>query len=310
MLRQLRGRRLLVTGASGFLGRHACARMAAMGAEVHCVSRTPRTSTDTRLRWWRSDVEDLEQTRKLVIEVRPEVILHLGGLVNGAPELGLVGPTFHSLVTSTVNLLGAAAETRCERVVLVGSLEEAEGTSGGVGATSPYGAAKSAATLYGRMFWELFGLDVVVTRPHMAYGPGQRRCKVIPSTILALLRGEVPRFSSGRRELDWIYVDDVVDGLLLAASTPGIGGATLDLGSGQLTPIGDVVRALVKLLDADVKPIFGALPDRHRDRERPADIAHTRAALGWAPKTSLEAGLMRTVEWYRRLDDTADRSAP
>jgi nucleoside-diphosphate-sugar epimerase len=264
-------------------------------------------STDENLRWWQADVEDLDTTRRLVSEVKPDGIFHLGGLVNGAPELKLVVPTFHSLVTSTVNLLEVAAETGCRRVLLVGSLEEPTGSSREVCPTSPYGAAKWAASAYGRMFHNLFGLPVVIARTYMTYGPGQPTWKVIPSTILSLLRGEAPRLSSGRRELDWVYVDDVVDGLLLAASTPDIDGATVNLGSGRLTTLREVVAKLVELLAPEVRPIFHTLPDRPRSKERAANIAHTRATMGWVPATSLDDGLMRTVEWYRRCYMATER---
>jgi nucleoside-diphosphate-sugar epimerase len=103
-------------------------------------------SADENLNWRQADVEDLETARRLVADVRPDVIFHLGGLVNGAPELKLVVPTFHSLVTSTVNLLDAAADSGCGRVVLLGSLEEPTGPSADVYPTSPYGAAKWVAS--------------------------------------------------------------------------------------------------------------------------------------------------------------------
>lgn len=291
------GQRLLVTGASGFLGRHLSSRLSAAQAEVHAVSRATRVSPDGPVRWWQADVEDLETTRRLVSEVKPDRIVHLGGLVNGSPDLALVVGTYHSLVTSTVNLLQAAAETGCRRIVLVGSLEEPDGTSS---PTSPYGAAKWAASAYGRMFHDLFGLPVVIARTHMTYGPGQPTWKLIPSTILSLLRGESPRLSSGRRELDWVYVDDVVAGLLVATTASGLDGVTFDLGSGRLASIRDVVCRLVDLVRPGVRPTFGAHPDRPRLAERPADVPQTRATTGWEPTVCLEDGLRRTVEWYRR----------
>lgn len=294
------GRRILVTGASGFLGSRLCSRLVAARAEVHAISRVARVSTDANLHWRQADVEDLDSARKLVSEVEPDEIFHFGGLVNGAPELRLVVPTFHSLVTSTVNLLAVAAETGCRRVLLVGSLEEPTEGSIEMSPTSPYGAAKWAASVYGRMFFKLFELPVVIARTYMTYGPGQPRWKVVPTTILSLLRGEPPRLSSGQRELDWVYVDDVVDGLLLAAWVPGLEGATIDLGTGTLTPIREIVAQLVELLAPAVKPIFHALPDRPRGEERAANVADTLAKIGWAPTTSLGEGLARTVDWYRR----------
>lgn len=294
------GQRLLLTGASGFLGSQLWSRLVGAGAEVYAVSRGVRVSAHEKLHWYQADVEDLDTARKLLADVKPGTLFHLGGLVNGAPELKFVIPTFHSLLTSTVNLLTAAAETGCQRVVLVGSLEEPVGPTMEVFPTSPYGAAKWAAGAYGRMFHKLFGLSVVIARTYMTYGPGQPTWKVIPNTILSLLRGEPPLLSSGQRELDWVYVDDVVDGLLLAASTPGLDGATVDLGSGTLTPIRDVVVKLVDLVAPSVKPVFHALRDRPRGGERAADVAHTCARMGWEPTTSLDQGLVRTVDWYRR----------
>jgi UDP-glucose 4-epimerase len=293
------GRRLLVTGASGFLGSQLCSRLVAARATIHAVSRAPRQSTYANLHWWAVNVEEFDSVRKLVSEVKPDTIIHLGGLVNGTPDLTLIIPTFHSLLTSTVNLLAVATEVGCRRVLLVGSLEEPTGCSAETYPTSPYGAAKWAASAYGRMFHHVFGVPVVIARTYMTYGPGQPNWKVIPSTILSLLRGEAPRLSSGRRELDWVYVDDVVDGLLLTASTPGIDGATIDLGSGTLTTITEVVRELVQLLAPQIQPVFNVLPDRPRGTELAADIARTHAMTGWAPRTSLHDGLLRTVDWYR-----------
>jgi nucleoside-diphosphate-sugar epimerase len=296
---RLAGQRVLVTGASGFLGSHLCARLLAEGAEVHAVSRTSRSASDERLRWWCAGIEDLDTARRLVANVKPARIFHLSGLVNGAPVLDLVMPTYHSLLTSSVNLLTAVAEAGCERFVMVGSLEEPTENAAEVSPTSPYGAAKWAASAYGRMFKQLFGLPVVIARTHMTYGPGQPTWKVIPYTILSLLRHEAPRLSSGRRPLDWVYVDDVVDGLLLAGCRPGLE-AAVELGSGTLTPIRDIVAKLVDLIAPSVQPIFDARPDRPRASERPADIETTRARLGWAPTTSLDEGLAWTVAWYRR----------
>ena len=296
---RLAGQQVLVTGATGFLGSHVCARLLAAGAAVHAVSRAPRVSTHDNLRWCHADVENLDTVRRLVSDVKPRLVFHFGGLVNGAPELKLVVPTFHSLVTSTVNLLTVAAEAGCERIILVGSLEE-PGTGSGDGCpTSPYGAAKWVASAYGRMFHTLFGLPVVIARALMTYGPGQPSWKVIPYTITSLLRGETPRVSSGDRELDWVYVDDVIDGLLLAGVTPGLDGSTVELGTGTLTSIRDVVAKLVRLLSPAVKPVFAALPDRPPRQERAANVGDTYARMGWRPATPLDDGLARTVEWYR-----------
>jgi UDP-glucose 4-epimerase len=165
---------------------------------------------------------------------------------------------------------------------------------------SPYAAAKLGALTYARMFHALYELSVVHLRIFMVYGPGQRDLhKLVPYVTASLLRGEVPELTSGERAVDWIYVDDVVDAFLAGAVTPGAEVSSLDIGSGELVPGREVVARLVRLVGGSTKPIFGAVPDRKLERVRVADPAIAAAAIGWRPRTSLDEGLERTVEYYR-----------
>jgi nucleoside-diphosphate-sugar epimerase len=117
---------------------------------------------------------------------------------------------------------------------------------------------------------------------------------------LCLLRGEAPRLSSGRRDVDWIYVEDVVDGIITAAQANDVEGRTIDIGSGELVSIRKVVEHLVRLTNPTIQPLFGALPERPLEQVRAADTAKSNALLGWKAKISLEQGLKRTTEWYEQ----------
>jgi nucleoside-diphosphate-sugar epimerase len=289
----------LITGASGFLGSHLCERLLARGAEVHATSRAKRASHHPRLRWWQCELTAADTAEGLLREIRPHVIFHLAGRVTAASDLQLVLPTFQSLLGSTVNLLTAATAVGCRRLVLTGSLTEPYPGRPDAPPNSPYAAAKWAATAYARMFHELYGTPVVVLRPFMTYGPGQNEEKVIPHVILSLLRGVAPRLASGQWRADWTYIDDVIDGFLLAATRPGIEGSDLDLGSGAVTSTREVVRKIVDLVQPQSEPVFGALPDRPSEQVRVADVGKSRNKLGWEPSTSLDQGLARTVRWYQ-----------
>jgi UDP-glucose 4-epimerase len=293
----LAGQRVLVTGASGFLGRPLCQRLAEQSAEVHAVSRGTRGPGSGVLRWWQGNLEDVDATRTLLGSVKPDVIFHLSGLVNGAPGLPMVLPTFHSLLTSTVNILAVAAELGCQRIVLVGSLEEPQGSANAAPA-SPYGAAKWAAAAYGRMFHHLFQIPVVIVRTFMTYGPGQPEWKLIPYTIRSLLHGRAPEISSGERRLDWVYVDDVVDGFIRAGSVSGVEGLTVELGTGSTVSIREIVTRVGAIVGSQLTPLFGVRPDRPLQEARVADTAGALAAFGWQPRVTLEEGLARTVEWF------------
>jgi nucleoside-diphosphate-sugar epimerase len=293
-------RRALVTGAAGFIGSALCKRLLAAGAEVHGVSRVPRRPVDG-LRWWTADLSNDEAALGIMREVRPDVVFHLASHVSGDRGLGAVTRTLRDNLVTSVNLLTAAAECGGPRVVLAGSMEEPDRDD--PAPSSPYAAAKTATSAYARLFDQLYGLPVVNLRVFMVYGPGQRDgTKLVPYVIDSLLRGEAPELSSGRREVDWIYVDDVVAAFVAAADAEKASGTTLDVGSGELVSIRSLVEQIVPLVGGDARPVFGALPDRPGERPRLADVVPGRETIGWEPATPLDIGLARTVEWFRTHD--------
>ena len=294
------GQRILVTGGSGFIGPHLCRVLCRSGAEIHAVSRKAIPTTEKCPRWWQGDLSEIATARTLLKTIRPDVIFHLAGYAVGGRDLELVLPTFRSNLATTVNLLTAASEIGCRRIVVAGSLEEPTLDDKEIVPSSPYAAGKWASSAYARMFNRLYKTPVVIARIFMTYGPGEpNRNKLLPYVITSLLRRESPKLSSGRREVDWIYVDDVVDGLILAAQTPDAEGWTVDLGSGILVSIKTVVENLVDIIGSDVKPLFGSIPERPMEQVRVANTEVTHGKIGWEPKTSLEKGLRYTVDWHK-----------
>lgn len=291
-------RRVLVTGASGFIGKHLCRRLVREGHDVHGVSRNPRQ--DGEVRWRQADLADATAARELLERVRPDTVFHLASYVSGSRSLDAVLPTMQHNLVAAVNVLVAAAGSGCGLVALTGSMEEPESSAGEPIPSSPYAAAKYASGAYGRMIHALDDLAVVNLRVFMVYGPGQDdRTKLVPYVVTSLLHGERPRLSSGVRPVDWVYVEDVVDAFLAAARTPELAGATLDVGSGELVTIRSMVEQIVETVGTRVEPDFGALPDRPLEQVRTADVERTHSMIGWEPRTTLAAGLRATVEWYR-----------
>jgi nucleoside-diphosphate-sugar epimerase len=292
---------VLVTGASGFLGAHLVRTLLAAGCRVEAVSRRPQVSAAPNLRWWQADLAVAGESERVLAGARPEVVFHLASLVTGKRELDLVLPAFQANLESTVRLLAAASAApagTCRRIVVAGTMEEPERNA--IEAPgSPYAVAKAAASLYARFFHSLYATPVVTARIFMVYGPGQvDHTKVVPYSILAALRGEAPRLTSGTRPVDWIFVDDVVAGLVAAAEVTGIEGETFDLGSGELVTVRQIVEKICHALAAP-PPEIGAIADRPLEFVRRANVAKSFSRLGWRPAIGLEEGLHRTIVGLR-----------
>jgi UDP-glucose 4-epimerase len=296
----LAGMRVLVTGASGLIGSHVLG-VIGQEADVVALSRF-RHLDEGDARWIVCDLEQPGTLGDVVTSVRPDVIIHLAGAVRGDRSLDAVAPTLRVNLLGTVELLEAATRVGCGRIVLSGSLfEEPAAGSPQVVPPSPYGASRWAAGAYGRMFRALFDTPVVILRPSFTYGPGQESTKLIPHVITELLAGRSPELSSGERLMDCVYAKDVARAFIDAASLAGIEGDTIDLGSGVLTPVRQIVRVIVESVGPTAgRPVFGKLPLRPLEQQVEVDVDRAARVLGWRATTSLEDGVTATVAWFRR----------
>lgn len=295
------GVKVLVTGGSGFIGSMLCDRLCSLDANVHSVSRGRQSTINSCISWHQGDLADSRFVSNLFQAVEPDIVYHLASEVKGGRDLALVLPTLSANLISTVNMLVAASETRCRRIVLAGSLEEPDTDEANVIPSSPYAAAKWASSAYARMFYVLYQTPVVLARLFMVYGPGQKDLKkLIPYVTLSLLRGEIPHLASGTRQVDWVYVMDIVRGLLMMGLASDIDGSIIELGSGEMATTREVVENLRKIINPEAGLEFGALSDRAMEQVRVANIGKTYEQIGWQPEYSLSEGLEETVQWYER----------
>lgn len=295
---ELSRRRVLITGATGFLGARLCRELVDRNNEVHALCRPGSGAPLAPVRPWECALDDHAKIRDLLLAVKPDLVFHLAGFTSASREMNAVLPAFQVNLVATVNLLTAFAETGGERIVLAGSFEEP--SSEDDAPSSPYAASKWAGTGYARMFEHLYQTPVTVARIFMAYGPGQRDTKkLVPYTILSALRGVHPQISSGTRQVDWIYVDDVVSGLIALGEAEGVDSKGVDLGTGILTTVREIVEKISNKIDPVLRPVVGGVHDRPDEQVRPAELERTKSLLGWRPKVGLEEGLQRTIEHYR-----------
>jgi nucleoside-diphosphate-sugar epimerase len=266
-------------------------------AHIHAVSRNPQVGNG-RIRWWQGDLSDFQTTESLLKQIRPDIIFQLTTHGWGAPGLEHVQPALHNDLIPAVNVLTVATQLKVSRIILTRSLDEPQADIGDGVPPSPYAAAKWAGGAYARMFHQLYETPVVFVRIFMAYGPGQPVQKLIPYTMVSLLRGDTPTFSSGQRLIDWVYVDDVIRGLLTSAQASNVEGSTIDIGSGTLVSVRTVVERIVTLVKPEVQPLFADRP-RPIEPVRVANVTDSYRRVGWRASTSMDDGLEMTLKWFR-----------
>ena len=299
-IRSAKGVKVLVTGGAGFIGSRLCDLLHSSGWIVHSVSGRRQADALSPYQHWQADLTDIEAVRTLLKSVQPEYVFHLASHVWGAPDLAHVLPTFQSNLHTTVNLLTAIAEIGCRKFLVTGSLVEPDSRAEENIPSAPYAASKWASSDYVRMFHALYQVPGTIARVFMVYGPGQQdRTKLVPYVVERVMRGASPDVTTGRRLIDWVYVDDVAYGLAKMALAPDLAGRTVDLGSGSLITTAELVETICTLMGGTVRPRFGAIADRPMEPTRVANIEETSRLLGWAPQTTLIEGLQRTIQWYR-----------
>lgn len=290
---------VLITGAAGFIGRHLTDVLATAGAKVTAIDAS--FSGPCQVRQHSVDIRDADALTRIVHASRPAYVFHLAAIGVTNPFLPLEDVLAVNLQGS-INLISAcfsSKHSRLIRLVNTGTpYEYGNGTVQEVCPINPYAASKAAAFSVMRMFFRTEGYPIVTVRPFQVYGPGQPDKALIPAALKAIQANEPFLMTEGEQRRDFIYIDDIVSGYLLAAKH-GLDGKSYDLGWGKTISLKEAINQLFDVCQTSYKPVFGALP------YRPGEVwnmqANTKKALqdlGWRPYVPFEKGLVLTVEYF------------
>lgn len=310
----LNGRRVLVTGAGGFIGSHLAERLVELGATVRAfveynslgswgwLDESPiRDELDVRT----GDVRDPDSVAAATAGV--ETVFHLAALIAIPYSYEAPRSYVETNVIGTVNVLRAAEAARVEHVVHT-STSEVYGTARYVPideehplqGQSPYSASKIAADKMAEAFHRSFGVPVATIRPFNTYGPRQSARAVIPTVVTQLLDGGDVALGNLSPTRDFTYVSDTVEAFIRIADCPEAVGRVVNVGSGREIGIGDLVERIERLVGSEV----GVTRDEQRVRppasevERLcADAGLARSLLEWEPTVALDHGLGATIDW-------------
>lgn len=311
----LRGQRILVTGGSGFIASHLCRRLVQEGARVFILTKYNSVIDNIRLAGWWNRVTPIEadlrnpDSLKAIRKIKPDLIYHLAAYNHVGDSFLHVSEAIDVNGKGTVNLLEAYGGYK--RFVYI-STSEVYGYQRRVPFSetatpcpiSPYAVGKYTGELYARLHWHVWRRPVVVLRPFNAFGPYQSPRAIIAELILTCLRGEDVVTTEGKQTRDFNYVENLVDGFVLAGLRRQAIGEIINIGSGREITIRQLALTIHRLCGRRSRLRLGELDYRPTEIWRmSADARKARRLLGWAPRVSLEEGLQRTVAWYQKYLD-------
>lgn len=315
---ELRGKKIAVTGAGGFIGSHLVERLIEEGCSIRAFVRY-----NSRNNWGWLESIDKNALRNVEIisgDMRDphgvmaaldgiDVVFHLAALI-GIP-FSYVSPESYveTNIKGTLNVLQAARKSGCKKV-LVTSTSEVYGTALTVPidekhafqGQSPYSASKIGADRLAESFFRSFGLPVTIVRPFNTYGPRQSARAIIPTIITQILNGQKRiKLGSLHPTRDLVYVKDTVEGFVAIARSDATIGEEINIATQKETSMGDLAKKIAGLLKADIEIIS----DKERVRPEKSEVerlcganAKISSLTGWKPSYGIEQGLEQTIKWF------------
>ncbi len=313
------GKKVLVTGADGFIGSHLTEALLEKGAETSIFIKGDSQNTFRKNRLGNLDmVQDRlvavikgnigsEDCKEQIKENSPEVIFHLAAEAYVPFSFDHPLETLKTNLIGTLNVLHAARDMKNVEQIVCTSSSEVYGTAlknkidedHPLNPTSPYAASKAAADRYCYSYWKTYGLPIAIIRPFNTYGP-RHTYDVIPKFIqLALQNKPLTIYGDGTQSRDFTYVSDTVEGFLLMGSRREVVGKAVNFGNGKDYTI-NVISRLIKELSGSSSEIVHIKERAAEVNRLICDYGLAKKTFGWEPKVSLEEGLRRNIEWEKQ----------
>ncbi len=310
------GKKVLVTGAGGFIGSHLTEQLVRLGAATRALVHYNALGTwgwldhsplRDQIEVVAGDIVDQDSVKQAMRGV--DVVFHLAALIAIPYSYVAPGSYVRTNVIGTLNVLQAARDLETARVIhtstseVYGSaryvpIDEAHPLQG----QSPYSASKIGADKLAESFYLSFGTPVTTVRPFNTFGPRQSTRAVIPTIITQCLTGDVVKLGSLHPTRDLNYVSNTVNGFIKAAESEQSLGMTINVGSGREISIGDLAALIAGMIGRDVRIESESLRLRPEKSEVDRLLAANQLAadvIGWKSEVALEDGLALTIAWMR-----------
>lgn len=287
--------KIFITGASGFLGRHLEKRLTNEGHSIFSD---------------KIDLTNFSDLKKIISSFQPTIIYHLGAVVNLSRDFTIAHECIRVNIGGTLNLLEALRETKLKRFIYTSTVEVYGNTQIPYNEDqlphppSPYSVSKIAAEQLIDMYARENKFPYFVFRIATVYGPMQPSIRLIPQIIIRSMKNEKIELNSGTKKRDYVYIDDVLEVLLLAKKDKfKKDSGVINIGGGKTYTLKELVSMVLKKTKSTSSVVYGAFPDRVLEAEKWL-LNNTRAKkiFGWRPKTTLYNGLTKMIYYYKDIN--------
>jgi NAD dependent epimerase/dehydratase len=320
---ELSGKKILVTGADGFIGSHLVEKLVDLNYQVKAfvyynsfnswgwLDSFPKEKLN-KIEVFAGDIRDAGCVRNAVKDV--DVIFHLAALI--AIPYSYYAPSSYveTNITGTLNILQAAKDFKTQKV-LVTSTSEVYGTAIYTPidekhprqGQSPYSATKIGADHIAESFYRSFDLPVTIVRPFNTYGPRQSARAVIPTIITQLLNGiKEIKLGSLHPQRDLVFVKDTVNGFIEIAKSDKLTGEEVNIATNETISVGDLASKIITLISPDAKIITAG--ERIRPEKSEVDLllgsnSKIKSLTGWKQSWTLDKGIKETIEWFKNPEN-------
>lgn len=298
-------KRILITGGSGFIGKHLQKRLSDYGVVISIIDKNPGHVASASANVIQCDICDYERLKTVIQDISPEIVFHLAAYIDRTSEFKIIRKVIETNLVGTLNLLESLKDSSCKSVIIAGTSEEYGNNRTPFredyreDPVSPYSFSKVCVSYLAKTLFNIYRLPMIILRPTLAYGPGQNETMFIPALIKALLRNESFMMTPGEQTRDFIYIDDLVNAYIKAGINGEHFGEIFNIGSGRPYKIKDVAYRIASFLKKESLLEIGAKDYRKAEiMSYYADISKAKSCLDWVPQVDIDEGLKRTIESY------------